>query len=79
MKGLAHFLNFGFFVRITYYSINVIIFFRNIILVLQVFVSSRPKDLFPSNRARPWLKLTFKFNRYSERPFKRALVGFNNL
>ena len=30
-------------------------------------------------RARPWLELRIKFNRYSIRSFQRALVGFNNL
>ena len=30
-------------------------------------------------RARPWLELRIKSNRYSMRSFQRALVGFNNL
>ena len=31
------------------------------------------------NRIKPWLKSNIKFNQYSIRSFRRALVGFSNL
>ena len=31
------------------------------------------------SRAKPWLELSIKFNRYSMKSFQTALVGFNNL
>ena len=33
--------------------------------------------IFCLNRAKPWLELSFEFNRYSIKPFQRALVGFH--
>ena len=35
--------------------------------------------LFCLNRAKFWLKLSIKFNKYSMRSFQKAMVGFNNL
>ena len=66
-------LSFIFCIKL--YSINCVIFSKNIyiFLGLHIFVSRRPKSFFflSLNRDKPWLE-------YSRGPFQRALVGFNN-
>ena len=53
MKGLAHFLNFEFYRPYDILLDKWYYIFKNIfiILVLQISVSSRPKDLFPPRQA----------------------------
>ena len=74
-KAVILFENFEF------YCLLYILFYKfSYILVLQIFLSRWPKDLFLLDWFvdKPWLELIFKFNQYNIRPSQRALVRFNN-
>ena len=71
----------SFIVRITYYFINGVRFLKQCSL-FWFFKFSYLVDLSVClciNRAKPWLKLSFKFNWWSIGTFQRVLAGFHNL
>ena len=80
--GFAHILDFGFYFpdyilfskwRYIFKKKNSLLWFCKFLCLVDLMI------YFCLNRARPWFETSFKFSRYSMRPFQRALVRFNNL